>query len=106
MSTKNNNTWRPESFECGCRTFNFKYVKDFKRGCDDARGLCEYEHGLITIMTHMNGEPLPEDAIIESIGHEIAHTVLLAMDRSDLSGDEAFVSTLSNLTIQSILSTK
>lgn len=105
MSTKSNE-WRPESFECGCRTFKIKYVTDYMRGLNDARGLCEYEHGTVTIATHLNGEKLPEDAIVESIGHEILHANLLAMDRGDLSSDEAFVSMLSNLSIRSLLSIK
>jgi len=94
------NSFRPTSFKVCARTFNIKYVKD-SCGLDAGdMGCSNYDLGEIIIRTRLDGRNLPEDAIMETLFHELQHVIFWAAGLSELATSEEVVSQTSNIALQ------
>lgn len=67
-------------------------------------GKCCCYNGYIKIATNVDGSTQTESSILNTYIHECVHAILDTMGRSDLSNDEAFVSTFAGFATEGIVS--
>lgn len=73
---------------------------------DGKLGTCCLGAGYVRIANNFNGEKQSKTSKQNTFYHELTHTVLDTMGRSDLSGDEVFVSSFNSLLLEALRSFK
>ena len=67
-------------------------------------GKCCSYNGYIKIAANIDGSVQTESSMLNTYIHEVTHAILDTMGRSDLSQDEALVSTFSSFATEGIVS--
>lgn len=73
---------------------------------DGKLGRCCLAGGYVKIAKTFNGEPQSDTSILNTLYHEIVHSILDTMGRDDLGGDETFVCTFSSFLTEALTTLK
>lgn len=73
---------------------------------DGKLGTCCLGAGFVKIALNFNGEKQSETSMQNTFYHELTHSILDTMGRSDLSADEVFVNSFSSFLLEALKSFK
>ena len=102
---KKNDFIIPTSFECGFRTNQVWYDSNQIYSDTSPVGLNNLGTGDIYMQTPVK-DKIDEQAILEAFVHELVHSILYSMGRSELTHDEIFVDGFAHLLTQFMLTKK
>ena len=92
----------PEEYTVGGQLLQVTKVDSL----DGKLGTCCLGAGFVRIANNFNGEKQSETSKQNTFYHELTHTILDTMGRSDLSGDEVFVNSFSSFLLGALRSFK
>ena len=92
----------PKEYTVGGQVLNVSLVDSL----DGKLGICCLGSGFVKIANHFDGKEQSETSKQNTFYHELTHTILDTMGRSDLSGDEVFVNSFSSFLLEALKSFK